>query len=613
MTVYESANAANPRDRLERMVRRNGDLLGNSTALMATSMITSLLGFVYWWVAARSFPAEAVGVASAAVSAMTLVGTLGMFGMGTLLISELPRSKSGQWRLISTCVSVAATTSTVGGIIYLFLALFVIPGLRESLDSPLGMCLLVVATGLNGATLVLDEGLIGLLAGHLQLLRNAYFAVGKLVFIGVLAVLPIAATGTDLLATWMAGMLLSVLLIAVPLRSRAAGNPIRPRLSVLHGLAGRAMDHNLLNVALFLPRICLPLVVTSVVSTQATAAFYTAWMVMSFLAMIPGSITTTLFAVASGDLAGLRQKVRLGLAIALSLGVPLSLGIALFARPLMGVFGKSYVSTAGAALAILALTHPAGAIRQFYVAISRVRQRTRQASIFAVGVGLAELAVAWEGGRRGGLIGLVTWLAVTIVLEGAVLAPSVLRVVLSRVPSQRPAADGAAEGDWSPPKAPSTVHANRGGREAVTRVRAKRLRRGPARRAKGPQHRVGSPRMDETAIIPLRRSDATVVFRRPKVEDTVRPSARDAETLMFDRPRLDETVQMPKVVDQPGEAAGRSANGAATSAPARESTVDNHAETAIIPKISASMLPEDRSKNDGWAADGALRTHGGDR
>lgn len=589
MTVYESSNATNPRDRLQRVVKRNGDLLGNSTALMATSVMTSLLGFVYWWVAARQFPAEAVGVASAAISAMTLIGTLGMFGMGTLLISELPRSKDGQWTLISTCVTVAAIASTIGSVVYVFLALFVIPGLRASLDSPLGIVLLVVATGLNGALLVLDEGLVGLLAGHLQLLRNAYFAVGKLVFIAVLAALPVAANGADLLATWLAGMILSLLLIALPLHSRRGHSTIRPNLPVLRGLARRAMDHNLLNIALFLPRICLPLVVTSVVSTRATAAFYTAWMVMAFLAMIPGSIATTLFAVASGDMAGLRSKVRLGLVMALGAGVPLSLGIALFARPLMGLFGRDYEATAGAALSILALTYAGTAIRQFYVAISRVSQRTRQASFLAVAIGVIELSAAWEGGHRGGLIGTVSWLAVVMLAEGLVLAPPVVRVVFTKVAPAPPAAEGESSAAERLGGSPAVAN-HRRPEPPPTRIRHKRSRFG--RSSSFPRPRPANPPMDQTAIIPLRPSDATMIIPKQRAEETAILFMRDIDTLVFDRPALDETANLPRIVDEPAQAAPHngiphSVNG--DGPPVEKSTVDTRAETAIIPRIAAGI------------------------
>ena len=132
---------------------------------MATTAITSLFGFAYWWLAARTAPAEAVGQASAAVSAMTLIGTIGMFGMGTMLISDLPKLAGRKWELISTCLLVSGGAATLGGLVYVALAHLAIPGLQNALGSTAATVLLVFGIALNAMTLVLDEALVGLLAG----------------------------------------------------------------------------------------------------------------------------------------------------------------------------------------------------------------------------------------------------------------------------------------------------------------------------------------------------------------------------------------------------------------------------------------------------------------
>ncbi|GII23958.1 lipopolysaccharide biosynthesis protein [Planosporangium mesophilum] len=439
-TVYESQNAATPRNRLKRAVRRNGDLLSNSGSLMATSVLTSAVGFAYWWVAAREFPASAVGSVSAAVSAMTLVGVLGMFGMGTLLLAELPRMAERRWNLITTCLLVSGTVAAVGGVVYEGLAYFLNSGLRESLGSPLTAVLLLIGMSVNAATLVLDEGLVGLLRGRLQLIRNAYFAVGKLVLLGVLALLPITVTGTDILFTWVAGIFLSVGLLALHRRSRIGAVAVRPDLSMLRGLGRHALDHNLLNLALFLPRTMLPLVVTAVLSTRATAAFYTAWMVISVLAMIPGNVATTLLAVASGDGAALRSKVRMALLVSMGIGLPVSTLVAVLAHPIMATFGDSYAAAAAGALSILALTFGATVIRQLFVALSRLQGRTRRASMYALLAGVGEILAAWYGAAHGGLTSLAMWLAGVFVLQGVFMAPAVLRVALGK-PVRTPAAE----------------------------------------------------------------------------------------------------------------------------------------------------------------------------
>jgi O-antigen/teichoic acid export membrane protein len=427
-----AVGATTVRGRLARAVEQNGDLLGNSASLMASSLLTSALGFAYWWVAARMFPADAVGSASAAVSAMALIGTLGMFGMGTLLLSELPRMASRRWNLITACLLASATVAAVGGIGYVVVAVLLDTGLRAALGSPLACLLLVSGMAVNAAALVLDEALVGLLKGRLQLLRNAYFAASKLLMLGALAALPLVGTGTEILATWIVGIPLSVVLLVAP---RLAGwriRSVRPDLTLLRGLGRHAIDHNVLNLALFVPRACLPLVVAAVLSTRATAAFYAAWMVLTVLAMIPGHMATTLFTVTSADRAALRGKIRMALQVSLGVGVPASTLVAILARPIMATFGQEYARAAAGALSILALTFAATTMRQLFVAVSRIRGRTRPASLYAMVAGAVELIAAWYGAAHGGLTHLAWCLAAVILLEGALMAPTVLRAAFGR-------------------------------------------------------------------------------------------------------------------------------------------------------------------------------------
>src|SRR6266853_6583633 len=82
-------------------VQVNSIILVNAGSLVGTTAVTAVLGFVYWWLAARQFPPETVGFASAAISAMTLLGSICVLGFGTLLIGELPRHPGKEMSLIS--------------------------------------------------------------------------------------------------------------------------------------------------------------------------------------------------------------------------------------------------------------------------------------------------------------------------------------------------------------------------------------------------------------------------------------------------------------------------------------------------------------------------------
>src|SRR5260370_17983866 len=81
---------------LFRWVKTNRVMLTNTASLVCTNLITSALGFVYWWLAARLFSPEAVGLVSAAISAMALLPTTSLLGFGSLLIGYLPQRPGKQ-------------------------------------------------------------------------------------------------------------------------------------------------------------------------------------------------------------------------------------------------------------------------------------------------------------------------------------------------------------------------------------------------------------------------------------------------------------------------------------------------------------------------------------
>jgi O-antigen/teichoic acid export membrane protein len=96
----------------------NWAILSNAGALIGTTGLNSALGFIYWWLAARLFAPSAVGLASAAISAMMLLGNVGMLGLGTLLIGELPHRSHEAGALIATALLVAGGASAVLGILF---------------------------------------------------------------------------------------------------------------------------------------------------------------------------------------------------------------------------------------------------------------------------------------------------------------------------------------------------------------------------------------------------------------------------------------------------------------------------------------------------------------
>ena len=94
-------------------------LYTNSISLMANSVASSALGFVFWVLAARLYPVEAVGLGSAVLSAASLLTFIATLGLGAGLIRYLPGARSNATALINACFTISSLAALVAALIFL--------------------------------------------------------------------------------------------------------------------------------------------------------------------------------------------------------------------------------------------------------------------------------------------------------------------------------------------------------------------------------------------------------------------------------------------------------------------------------------------------------------
>jgi hypothetical protein len=184
--------------------------------------------------------------------------------------------------------------------------------------------------------------------------------------------------------------------------------------------------------------------VTIVVSPSANAAFYIAWMLVNFLFMLPASLSTVLFAIASAAPEIIAEKLRFVLRLSVMIGLPAMVLLAVCANFALGLFGANYAHTATIPLLLLIVTYIPELPKSQYIAVCRATNKVTKAATVLTIAALAELGGVVIGGRLGGLDGLTLgYLCVTIV-EGIVTAPTVLRAAYDREQQRRAATEEVA-------------------------------------------------------------------------------------------------------------------------------------------------------------------------
>jgi len=413
------------------MLRGNSELLRNAGSLAATTGLTSVFGFVFWIIADREFSQDAVGYGAAATNAMQLLGTVGMFGLGTMLIGELPRRRERGGLFAASLI-----TSAVGSVALVAIFVPVIMVLHVKFPEITGtlprIALFAVGTMLVGTTLVFDEGTIGLLRGGVQLWRNLAMSGLKLALLPVTTIVLHDQFGVGISVAFVAGMGLSMLPAAYQLMRGGSRVMHRPDWPLLRSLFKTALSHNWLNLAINTPPRIIPVLVPIVVSPSANAVFYTDWMISSFLFMVPVHLSTVLFAIASASPELIAEKLRFVLRVSLMIGLPVMAALAIGAHFALGFFGSDYAAVGTVPLWLLIAGYIPGMPKAQYIAVSRATGKVGQAALLLLGAAICEIAAVVIGGRMGGLDGLCTAYLGVIVIEGAATAPTVLRAAYAR-------------------------------------------------------------------------------------------------------------------------------------------------------------------------------------
>jgi O-antigen/teichoic acid export membrane protein len=412
------------------------DILKNAFSLVATTGLTSGLGFAYWAVAAKLFSQQSVGYSVAAISITTLMSWLGVFGLGTLLIGELPRRAS-----LTERVGLISSAVIASGVISLILTLgFVVitPHFTASFDDVTNsvgraavLCAAVVLTAMG---VVFDSATIGLLRGGLQLTRNLTFVVVKMFTLLAAAFVIHRTFGIGIFLSWVAAIPLSLVPIIIRLWTTHELILPRPDWTELFRLRNTVFAHSWLNFAIQGPPLLLPVLVASVVPASVNAGYFLAWTIANMLFILPGHLTTVLFAVAAGDSDALAPKLRFTLRVSIMIGVPAMLALSLGSHFILSIFGAGYAKVATVPLALMALGYLPSLPKSNYIAVCRAQGRISRAAGLLTAFALVEVAASVIGILRWGIIGLTVCRLAVMVVEGLLTLRPVIEA--ARIPGR---------------------------------------------------------------------------------------------------------------------------------------------------------------------------------
>jgi O-antigen/teichoic acid export membrane protein len=376
---------------------RADSLLRNSSLIMATTIANSLVGYVYWIVAARTYAPRELGFATALIAAMTLTSLVSSVGTGHTLVSALPRRRTDrEWSLTFNTAQVLGASTGLLAAVIVALGLPAVSHRFEPLRTrPAYFVVFVAGVALWTASLTFDFAYVAERRAGLGLARNATFGVAKL---GLLLV-PVLVGGAGALgifSSWVGGSLVGVgagLLLL--LRARHWSPVLAGARSEARRLRSLFVGHHLTNVGAQLPMLLLPVLVTIRLSTADNAYFYVTWMLAGVFFLVSPAVAHSLFAEGAHDPGNVARKARSAVKIISGLLAGPMLVCLLAGGLVLSAFGPKYPAHSLVLLHLLIVSAIPDAITNIYVSVTRVREQLVRSATLNVGMGLVAIVLAW--------------------------------------------------------------------------------------------------------------------------------------------------------------------------------------------------------------------------
>ncbi len=432
-------------------------LYRNGYALVVSSALTSVLGLVYWLVAARTLSAEAVGVGAALISAMTLLANLSQLNLKGVLNRFLPAAGPSSPLLVVRSYVVAMAVSMVASCLFIAGLDLWSPELGFLADRPdLGIWF-VAATMAWTVFVLQDSVLAGIRQAGWVPVENLAFSVAKLVLLVALAG---AAPMLAAFVSWSLPLLAVIVPLNVLLFRRLIPNHVRRTEGRQQPISLRSMGGYL--VADYAAYACwggtvgvVPLVVLHFSGAEATAQFFVAWTIAYSLYLVSSGMCQSLLAEGALDPVRLAEHARGTLVEAAGLVGLATLVVVVLAPDLLGLLGEGYTNAA-TTLRLLALSAVPYVVVAVYVNVARVERRMRTVVVAYAALGAIVLAVGLPLLDAIGIEGLgIAWLvAQSVVAAGLV----VRRLVRAEAPGTL---GGVVGGALSAARRPATAHALR--------------------------------------------------------------------------------------------------------------------------------------------------------
>ncbi len=393
----------------------------NAILIMASYGVSAILGFLFWIVVARTYPPSAVGIGTAAVSAMLLIGSLASMGFDFALVRFLPQAENPR-AMINTCLSITGLVAM--GLATMFI--FKLPQLEPVRSQPLLMLAFVGFSSSIAASELQPQIFIAY--------RQAKFRVLQVLVNGSRVAVMIALLHRGVTGILSAiGISSLIALVTGFIITRRLQNNYRPIPVVDAALAKSiskfSLSNYLASIFVMLPAYVMPLIIFDALSPESCAHFFVPFNLSFAIGMIAISIAYSFLAECSHEVCDIRKQTLKATRLILAITIPALVIVLGLGDKILGLFGATYTQNSTLLLWIFAAGWMLYIITALYLTIARLKLRTKMMTI--TNALLAGLVVGLGTGLMGpfGLTGVAVGFLVAQGIVASIALPKLLREI----------------------------------------------------------------------------------------------------------------------------------------------------------------------------------------
>lgn len=388
-------------------------LYTNSLYLLLNTVLSSLLGFAFWTIAARVYPAAEVGLNSVVITATSYVALVATAGFNFSLVRFYADSRDKP-QVVNTYLTAVAILGMLGAVVFLLGMELWATALTPLVGGALFIGIVLVVVVLNTVSPVMDAALIAARETKYLLGKHTLFGIAK---IALLVAFPVAL---GMSIAWTVALLVSVVIAGAWMLPRAVeGYKLGLSLDtkLLRATAGYLGGNYLATLFATAPVLLIPMLVASRLGVEANAYFYIAWMVANLLYTVPANLSYILFSEGAADGKELRANIRRSYKMCAALLVPGLVVVLLLGKWLLGIFGPEYAEHSVSVLRLLALAVVPLVFTYTATAIYRITKRMQKLIAVWMVIALGTLAGGYVLLPVCGLVGMgYAWLGANLIV-----------------------------------------------------------------------------------------------------------------------------------------------------------------------------------------------------